>query len=311
VGSVHTCGPVVVQVRPLVAADFDTVVALDGRAVGEPRRGYFERRLAAALERPKRHLQLAAATPEGLVGYALARIAGGEFGRPEPHVVLESVGVDPGAQHAGVGRHMLAELESLARARQLRSIVTQVDWRTHAMIRFVDGAGFSLAPRQVLERSVERLSEPSDDRESPRILCRDLAPEHFDAVVRIDAATTGKARPDYFRRKFDEVLEESAIEVSLVAQNDGFVVAFAMARVDFGDFGRVGAVAALDTIGVSRDFAGQGFGTALLAQMVDNLSALRVERVETEVARDAFGLLGFLYRAGFEPSPRLSFQRAL
>ena len=83
------------------------------------------------------------------------------------------------------------------------------------------------------------------------------------------------------------------------------------ARVDFGDFGRVGAVAALDTIGVSPAFAGRGYGAAVLAQLLDNLAALRVERVETEIARTAFELLRFLYRAGFGPSARLAFQREL
>ena len=300
-----------VTVRALVAADFEAVVALDGRVMGETRRGYFEKRLAAAFAEPKRHLQLAAATPAGLVGFALSRIAGGEFGRPGPCVVLESMGVDVGSQHAGIGRRMLARLDELARARDVRMLVTQADWRRHAILRFLDGAGFSLAPRQILERSLARPAESREDGETPRVLCRALTRADFDSVVRIDAAITGKARPDYFRRKFDEELNESAIEVSLVAESDGFVVAFAMARVDFGDFGRVGAVAALDTIGVSPAFAGRGYGAAVLAQLLDNLAALRVERVETEIARTAFELLRFLYRAGFGPSARLAFQREL
>jgi hypothetical protein len=34
-----------------------------------------------------------------------------------------------------------------------------------------------------------------------------------------------------------------------------------------------------------------------------------VERVETVVARENFGLLGFFYDAGFEQSQRLSFDK--
>ncbi len=301
-----------VTVRPLVEADFDAVVALDERVMGESRRGYFGRRLAVALAQPKRHLQLAATTPAGLVGFALARVAGGEFGRAETTcIVLESMGVDEGSQNAGVGGRMLARFDELARAHGVHTFVTQADWRRHAMLQFLDSTGFLLDARQVLERSVARLAEHGDERETPRILCKGLAAAHFDQVVRIDAAITGTPRPDYFRRKFDEVLNESAIEVSLVAENDGFVVAFVMARVDFGDFGRVGAVAALDTIGVSPGFSGKGYGTAVLGQMIDNLSALRVERIETEVARDDLGFWRFLCRAGFAPSQRLVFQRTI
>jgi hypothetical protein len=49
------------QIRPLTGSDFEAAVALDARIAGQPRRGYFEKRLAAALRDPKRHLQLAAA----------------------------------------------------------------------------------------------------------------------------------------------------------------------------------------------------------------------------------------------------------
>ena len=43
-------------VRPLTAGDLDGAVALDARIVGRRRRGYFEKRLAAALRQPDQHL---------------------------------------------------------------------------------------------------------------------------------------------------------------------------------------------------------------------------------------------------------------
>jgi ribosomal protein S18 acetylase RimI-like enzyme len=140
---------------------------------------------------------------------------------------------------------------------------------------------------------------------------RHLREEDFEMVARIDRDNTGQDRSEYLRRKFDEVLTESAIEVSLVAEDDGFVVAFAMARVDFGDFGHVEPVAALDTIGVNPGHARKGFAQAVLTQMIDNLSALHVERLETEVAHDSFGLLRFLYKFGFGPSSRLAMHKRI
>jgi hypothetical protein len=45
--------------------------------------------------------------------------------------------------------------------------------------------------------------------------------------------------------------------------------------------------------------------------MVENLAALHVERLETEVAPDAFELHRFLHRAGFATSQRVAFRKAL
>ena len=140
---------------------------------------------------------------------------------------------------------------------------------------------------------------------------RNLRAEDFDHVLRIDHKVTGRDRRDYLRRKFDEALAESAVQVSLVAEADGRPVGFIMARVDHGDFGRIAASAVLDTLGVSPDFAGKGVGRALLSQLLVNLRALGVERVESEVARESFDLLGFFYHLGFAPAQRLAFHKRI
>ncbi len=296
-------------VRPLTKQDLDAVVALDRRITGAPRRAYFQRRLDAALHWPKRHLQVAAWRDGTLVGFVLARRAGGEYGRPEAFVVLEAVGVDPGAQHKGVGQRLVAALAELMRDRDVHRLVTQVDWHNHEMMRFVDGAGFALEPRLLLAREVRRMPLPPTDEEVEAVppIVRVMREEDFDQVARIDRQITGEDRADYLRRKFDEALAESSIRVSLVAEDDGFVVAFAMARIDVGDFGHVEPTASLDTIGVNPGLSHRGFARATLGQMVDNLAALHVERLETEIAHDAFDLARFLYRFGFAPSQRLSF----
>jgi ribosomal protein S18 acetylase RimI-like enzyme len=297
--------------RPLTAADFEAVVALDARGGGGARRGYFEKRLQAALRQPRRHFQVAAAAGGRLIGFVLARKAGGEYGDPEGTVVLEAFGVDPDARRKGVARRMLAELEELARARAISSLATQADWREHGILSFLEAAQFELAPRRILERPVQRMPGVDEDFDRPPPLVRNLRDGDLEALARIDERITNADRGEYLRRKVDEVLHESAIEVSLVTEDDGFPVGFAMARVDFGDFGHVGASASLDTIGVDPRFARKGFATALLVQMIDNLAALHVERLETEVAPDAFELQRFLQRAGFAPSQRVAFRKVL
>ena len=67
----------------------------------------------------------------------------------------------------------------------------------------------------------------------------------------------------------------------------------------------------VDTVGVSPEYARRGVGRAMLEQLLLNLDALRIERVETVVEARALELLGFFGRAGFAPSQRLSFVKRL
>ena len=97
----------------------------------------------------------------------------------------------------------------------------------------------------------------------------------------------------------------SGVRISLVAEQDGLVVGFVMARVDYGEFGCTETEAVMDTIGVDPAFAGRGVGRALLSQLLHNLNSLRVERVRTEVAWNAFEFNRFLAALGFRPSQRL------
>jgi ribosomal protein S18 acetylase RimI-like enzyme len=142
-----------------------------------------------------------------------------------------------------------------------------------------------------------------------RIPVRSLAESDLPAIITIDRKITGRDRTAYYRRKLAEMLTESGVRVSLVAELDGLSVGFLMARVDYGEFGRTDPTAVIDTIGVSPDFAQRGVGQALLGQLLLNLASLRVERVKTRVAWDDLALLGFLRRQGFTPAQRLSFTR--
>jgi ribosomal protein S18 acetylase RimI-like enzyme len=133
---------------------------------------------------------------------------------------------------------------------------------------------------------------------------RDLA-----KLIDIDRRITGRDRTGYFRQKLDEALHQSGVRVSLVAESEGYVAGFIMARVDFGDYGHVEPEAVIDTIGVDPNYARKGIGRALVSQLVANLAGLRVERIRTHVAWNDLALIGFLARAGFAPSQRLVLRR--
>jgi len=142
-------------------------------------------------------------------------------------------------------------------------------------------------------------------------LIRSLQSDDVDAIVRIDRLITRFERIGFLESVVDQALNESAIRVSLVAEIDARVTAFAMARVDFGDYGQTEPVASLDLIGVEPAFARAGIGRALVLQLLTNLRALRVERVETQVEWSNLALLAFLFRCGFGPCQALAFSKKL
>jgi len=144
-----------------------------------------------------------------------------------------------------------------------------------------------------------------------RIPVRAIKESDLSALIAIDRRITGRDRSGYFEEKLEEALHESDVRVSLVAEQDGAVVGFIMARVDFGEFGRFEPIAVMDTIGVDPDWHDRGVGRALLSQLLMNLATLRVERIRTDVAWRDRDLVGFLDRCGFLPAQQLCFKRSV
>lgn len=329
--------PAGITLRRVSAQDLDSVVALDAANAGRPRRFYFERRLKAALAQPQLHVQYAAEQSGSFVGFMMARELLGQFGRTEPALRLEAMGVAPGEQGHGIGTALLSKFESEARRMGVPVLRTDSSWRNHRVMQFLDHAGFELAKDLVVDCPVShnRLAAHEGDKvlapahltgfSASEIDYSATAGNDFEAlargkadvrtleagdmndIVRIDQRVSGRRREAYIQELVEEAMTDSDVRVSLVARVDAIPVGFVMARTDFGDFGRAEPVAILDTIGVDPDYSHHGVGHALLSQLFVNLEGLRVERVETMVARENFGLLGFLYDVGFEPSPRLAF----
>jgi len=140
---------------------------------------------------------------------------------------------------------------------------------------------------------------------------RSMRRDDLPALVAIDRRITEQDRPAYYARKLEEVFNESAVRVSLVAEIDGHPAGFIMARVDFGEFGHTEPEAVMDTIGVDPRHGHEGVATALLSQLSANLGALRAESLRTEVTWNRFDLLSFLNRMGFRPHRRLALRLEL
>jgi len=243
------------------------------------------------------------------------------------------------SQGHGDGVALCEALEAEARRRGIRELRTGASWRDSRRLRFLDHAGWSLASNHVIDCLVadaklgssaedavvveagERPADQNDYGMSAandfEALARDVADvrslsaRDLEAVVRIDRRLTGHDRSAYMKHKLEEALADSGIRVSLVARIEDSIAGYLMASADYGDFGRTEPVAIIDTVGVDPGFAHRGVGHALLSQLFINLGALRIERVETVLAKENLELLEFFYHAGFGPSERLAFVKRL
>ena len=139
-----------IKLRRTSAQDLDSVVALDAANAGRSRQFYFERRLEAALAHPAQHVQFSAEQDGKLVGFMMARRMLGEFGRAEPELRVEAMGVAQGEQGQGIGTALLARLESEAKRMGAPYIRTAASWRDHTIREFFDRAGFELSKNLVL-----------------------------------------------------------------------------------------------------------------------------------------------------------------
>ncbi len=329
--------------RPLYPEDINQVSKIESSLTGSPRSAFLEKRLVMATANlgdafvdepvnmplgpqamPDSFITCAALDEKKLAGYGFARILEGEFGARSAIVELDDIGVAPDYQGRGIGKMIIADIGKRMKSKHISTLQTMVDWSNLPMIRFFASAGFNLASGHIIERNTSPLSGNANETvpgnngtgggfhgkpAMKSVMVRPLKWEDLAAVDRIDAKRTGLDRSAYCAAKFREVLDESGIRVSLVAEENGIVTGFIMARVDFGEFGRVDKAAVIDTIGVHPNYSNSGIGHALLSQLLINLSDLQVESVRTKVEQKDFGLWNFLSQRGFKPSQRLLLTR--
>ncbi|GJL81838.1 MAG: hypothetical protein DHS20C01_14720 [marine bacterium B5-7] len=140
--------------------------------------------------------------------------------------------------------------------------------------------------------------------ENSQLNIRSLSLGDLAAIVRIDRHATGRDRSAYLAQKTAEVLEQSGVRISLVAEDKDMAVGFIMARLDYGEFGRTFPMAVIDTIGVDSGY--HGVGQALLQQLTGNLRTLRVDGMRTIVRWDDHELIHFLSNNAFAPAQRIA-----
>lgn len=298
------------QIELLSADDIEQVINLDKNLGGDSRPQFFNKRLQAMQRSPDTYISFVSKTDGQVSGFLFAHVLAGEFGNQQPVAVLNALGVQPGEQGSGVGMKLMQALKDEAKKRGCGTLQTQANWAQQELLAYFASAGFELGGKNILKRDTSPLA--TDDEEDTGLRpVRSLAESDLDSIARIDRHITNENRTDYLRQKVAEITSDSGIRISMVAEDEGMIAGFIMARVDYGDFGKAESTAVVDTLGVGPEYKGKGIGSALMAQLLDNLASLQVDNLRTEVEWDNFQLNHFLAGCDFRPAQQISLACAL
>lgn len=142
------------DVRLLEPDDLPDIVRIDTRITRRNRRAYIERMVREALNDSAVRISLTARVDRIVAGFAAARADYGDFGRPEPTAVLDTIGVDPDYAHGHVGTALLSQLFANLDALRIERVETVVSRENFDLLGFLYQTGFELSQRLAFVKSL-------------------------------------------------------------------------------------------------------------------------------------------------------------
>jgi len=143
-----------IPVRGMKDSDLLAITAIDRQIVGRDRSEYFTEKLQEALFESGVRVSLVAERDNRPVGFIMARVDLGEFGRFEPNAILDTIGVDADYRNQGIGRALLSQLLLNLNTLRIDRVSTEVDWRDRELLAFLDHCSFVPAPELCFVRAI-------------------------------------------------------------------------------------------------------------------------------------------------------------
>lgn len=137
-------------VRSMVPSDLERIVEIDVKVLGKPRPEYWEMKLDLARKRSQVS-SLVAELDGKVVGFIIGDVSSWEYGVPENVGLIDTIGVDPDHQKAGIARRLFEEMsDNLKRAGvdTIYTFVTRRDWK---LLKFFNRMGFQAGDMVHLE----------------------------------------------------------------------------------------------------------------------------------------------------------------
>ncbi len=135
------------EVRAMRPEDLTDIVRIDRDITGRDREDYVRHKLNETMVDSAIRVSLTASDGGIVAGYLMARVDLGDFGRTEPTAIIDTIGVDPGYAHRGIGHALLSQLFANLGALRVERIETIVAPRDLGLLGFLYSVGFAPAQR--------------------------------------------------------------------------------------------------------------------------------------------------------------------
>ncbi|WP_319404618.1 GNAT family N-acetyltransferase [uncultured Desulfosarcina sp.] len=145
-----------IKIRLMKADDFDAVVGIDEKVLKTSRPEYYEMKFEK-LFKSQDYLPTSLVAEDAVgtvVGFVMGVLYVGEYGIFKEEASLDTIGVDPGCQHKGIGEQLINEFMDHLRKLGVRKVNTLVDWNDSKLIQFFSANHFNPSKTINLERSI-------------------------------------------------------------------------------------------------------------------------------------------------------------
>ena len=131
------------NVRQMLRDDLESIVDIDTRILGEPRKEYWHTKVVRdAASRPQ-DASLVAEIDGKIAGFILGEISGWEFNVPNNIGWIDTIGIDPDYQNRGIAKVLAIALVTNLKRHGVDTIYTLVNWNDWDLLQFFHAMGFS------------------------------------------------------------------------------------------------------------------------------------------------------------------------
>lgn len=140
-------------IRQMAPSDLEQIIEIDLKVLGTPRPEYWEMKIGIV----EKHSQISSLVAEiggKVVGFIIGGASRWEYGVPENIGWIDTIGVDPEYQRAGIAKILFTEMTSNLKKVGVDTIYTFVKRRDWRLLKFFNSIGFQKGDMVNLELDI-------------------------------------------------------------------------------------------------------------------------------------------------------------